>query len=118
MSRFEEEPAVERLQKLRGHDKLAYEFGKMLGVMEGIVPRIIRRPKGASRTSVDDVVDVLKGSGCVDWETGLSSRQISKETRVGLRQTQRAIKELLRKNVIKRTQQGRQTRYFLTQPLR
>jgi DNA-binding transcriptional ArsR family regulator len=111
--RDEEEKAAvaDRLAMLDGFSRIAYRFGKIVGLTGSATVRAVsvKRPV----TSVDAVLEFLQSIGAYSWETGRSSLQIAKHLGLAQITVSKAVQKLLDRGLIKAEKRGKSIRYYL-----
>jgi DNA-binding transcriptional ArsR family regulator len=111
--RDEEEKAavVDRLAMLDGFSRIAYRFGKIIGLTGSATVRAVsvKRPV----TSVDAVLEFLQTIGAYSWETGRSSLQIAKHLGLAQITVSKALQKLLDRGLVKQEKRGKSVRYYL-----
>jgi DNA-binding transcriptional ArsR family regulator len=109
----EEEKAavVDRLARLDGFSRIAYRFGKIVGLTGSATVRAVsvKRPV----TSVDAVLEFLQTVGAFDWDTGRTSLQIAKHLGLAQITVSKAVQKLLDRGLIKAEKRGKSIRYYL-----
>jgi len=111
--RDEEEKAAvaDRLAMLDGFSRIAYRFGKIVGLTGSATVRTVsvKRPV----TSVDAVLEFLQTVGAYDWDTGRTSLQIAKHLGLAQITVSKAVQKLLDRGLIKAEKRGKSIRYYL-----
>jgi DNA-binding transcriptional ArsR family regulator len=111
--RDEEEKAAvaDRLAMLDGFSRIAYRFGKIVGLTGSATVRAVsvKRPV----TSVDAVLEFLQSIGAYDWDTGRTSLQIAKHLGLAQITVSKAVQKLLDRGLIKAEKRGKSIRYYL-----
>jgi len=102
---------ADRLRRLDGFSRIAFRFGKILGLTGSATVRAVsaRRPV----TSVDSVLEFLQSVGAYDWESGRSSLHIAKHLGLAQITVSKAVQKLLDRGLVKAEKRGKSVRYYL-----
>jgi len=98
------------LAQMSDFDRMIYEFGVISQVVSGVT---LRRRYPASQTSIDQVLNTLANQGAFNWETGLSTKEISKITKLSESTTLAALNTLIRRRRIAREKRGIHVKYYI-----
>jgi DNA-binding transcriptional ArsR family regulator len=108
----EEKVAVaDRLAMLDGFSRIAYRFGKIVGLTGSATVRAVTAKRPV--TSVDTVIEFLQSIGAYSWETGRSSLQIAKNLGLAQITVSKAVQKLQDRGLIKAEKRGKSIRYYL-----
>ena|GEM_PF-1753679 len=102
---------VDRLARLDGFSRIAYRFGKIVGLTGSATVRAVTAKRPV--TSVDSVIEFLQTVGAYDWDTGRSSLQIAKNLGLAQITVSKALQKLQDRGLIKAEKRGKSIRYYL-----
>ena len=108
----DESMLFDRLSTLRGFDRCAYRFARILQVTGGVT---VKSPsKGKAMTATDVAYAYLKRVDARNFDSGKSAAQVAKATGYQRITISNALNELVRRGILKSEKRGRRIRYFLS----
>lgn len=113
MSMTDEEQIL-RLAEMPPFERIVYRFGLLSRVTAGVK---ISRVSIPAETSIDQVYKTLQRAGARDFDSGLSSAEITKLTKLGVSTVRRALGILRRRNLIRYEKKGKKIKYYLPLPI-
>jgi len=105
-----DEEQILRLAEMPTFERIVYRFGLLSRVTAGVK---ISRAYIPAETSIDQVYKALQMAGARDYDSGLSSSEIAKITKLGGSTVRQALGILRRRGLLSYERRGRKIKYFL-----